>query len=73
MGFLDFLYLGFFGTVFIVTLTILIFSLKSTEEEVKKKSYKKTYMPFLVGSVVMLIIYLPIVSIGNTVVKLMNQ
>ncbi|MGE7843592.1 hypothetical protein ACQKNX_22785 [Lysinibacillus sp. NPDC093712] len=73
MGFLDVLYFAIFGGILIITSTILLFSLKSTDDEVKKKYYQKTYSPFLVGSVVMLIIYLPIVSIGNTVVNLMNK
>lgn len=65
MGFLDFLILGSTGFIFVITLLLLIFSLKSTDDEAQQKHYKKTYVPVITLCVMVFTLYVAVVSIGN--------
>ncbi|TBV85406.1 hypothetical protein [Lysinibacillus sp. OL1] len=73
MGIIDFVILSITGIVFTTTLLLLIFSLKSTKEEVKRKRYKRTYVPVITLCVIVITLYVAVLSIGNATVNLMNQ
>lgn len=73
MGLLDYLYLIIFGSILIITSALLIVSLKNTNDEVKKVAYRRTYMLFITGSIIMLILYVGFVSIGNVALDLISK
>lgn len=65
MGFIDFIVLSITGTIFVITLLLLIFSLKSTNDEVRQRQYKKLYAPIITLCVIVFVLYVAVVSIGN--------
>lgn len=68
MGFLDILILGSTGLIFLISLILLIFSLRSTTDEVRRMSYKKTYVPVISVCLMVFICYVFILSIGSIVI-----
>lgn len=73
MGFIDFVILSITGFIFTTTLLLLIFSLKSTKDDVMRKRYKRTYVPVITSCVIVITLYVAVLSIGNATVNLMNQ
>lgn len=73
MGPIDFLILSIIGITFVTTLLLLVFSLKSTKDEVMRKRYKRTYVPVITLCVIAITLYVAVISIGNITVNLMNQ
>jgi len=73
MGVIDFVILSITVIVFTTTLLLLIFSLKSTKDDVKRKRYKRTYVPVITLCVIVITLYVAVLSIGNAAVNLMNQ
>ena len=65
MGFIDFVILSITGFIFVITLLLLIFSLKSTSDEVMRKRYKRTYVPVITLCVIAFMLYAAVISIGN--------
>lgn len=68
MGFIDFVFLSITGVIFLINLLLLILSLKSADDEVERKRYKKTYVPVITLCVIAFILYVAVVSIGNIVI-----
>lgn len=68
MGFLDVLILGSTGAIFLISLFLLVYSLKSTDDEVKQSSYKRTYMPVITLCLMLFILYVMVVKLGNLVI-----
>lgn len=73
MGPIDFLILSIIGIIFVITMLLLVFSLKSTKDEVMRKRYKRTYVPVITLCVIAITLYVAVISIGNITVNLMNQ
>ena len=73
MGPIDFLILSIIGITFVITLLLLVFSLKSTKDQVMRKRYKRTYVPVITLCVIAITLYVAVISIGNITVNLMNQ
>lgn len=67
MGFLDILILGIIGFIFIISLFLLIFSLKSTDDEVKQHSFRRTYIPVIALCVMVFVAYLMVLNLGSLV------
>lgn len=56
MGYLDVMILGVFGVVAVISMVLLQVSLNSTEDVIKKRSYRKTYVPIITISVLMILL-----------------
>lgn len=65
MGFLDSLFLSFFGLTLLFSLILLVISLIFTDNEDEKSYYMKQYMPFITISVAMIIFWFGIFIIFN--------
>ena len=72
MGVLDFFLLGTTIPILLISLFLLIFSLKSTEDEVKQRSYRRTYMPIITLSTMVLISYVMLLTIGDIAMSLVK-
>lgn len=68
MGFLDFLILGVTGFILIISLFLLILSLRTTEDKIRKQSYKKTYIPVITLCVMVLVAYAVVVRLGSLLI-----
>lgn len=67
MGLLDYFILGSTGSIFLISLFLLIFSLKSTDDKVKQRTYKKTYVPVITFCLIVFVLDISIVTLGNLV------
>lgn len=67
MGFIDFVILSITGAIFLINILLLIIGLKSTNDEVRRRQYKKLYVPIITMCVIVLVLYVTVVSIGNIV------
>lgn len=65
MGAFDFLTLGFFIIIIVMAVTFLVKSIRSTEDPVKQRYYRKTYTPIIVVSVIFITIYIFAFQIGS--------
>ncbi len=69
MGFIDLAILLPTISILVITSVLLFLGLKSTKEEVKRESYKRTYTPIIMLSILVLVLYFGIINIGDAVLK----
>lgn len=73
MGLLDYTFITFVGGTFVITLITLLFSIAGTKDEDIRNKKKKKYLPTILGSAAILILYFGFLSIVNVGVTMINH
>lgn len=65
MGPLDLIILGITCTVLVISILLLVVSLISTKDEIRIRSYKRTYVPVILLCAIVLTLYFFILILGS--------
>lgn len=73
MGLFDYTLITFVGGTFVVTLITLLFSIAGTKDEDIRNKKKKKYLPTILGSAAILLLYFAFLCIVNVGVTMINH
>lgn len=69
MGFIDVVILVPTLSILLITTLLLVFSIRSTEDEKAKLKYRRIYLPVITLSSLVLILYFGIINISNAILN----